>query len=152
MRAVRVAQCALCLLAASAAFPSAGKQSQRLSAWLLQNAKSDSYFPGTSWLVSGEKYSQGLLRDEVLQGLASHSAPMGLRDWVSSLPVTGRVPIQFADPRWLMAHPNRDPVLSPNDRFLLPRRPNTITVVTEDGSLCAVTHASGRSASEYRDA
>jgi hypothetical protein len=153
MRVARVAaQCVLCLLAAIAAMPSAAQQAHRLSAWLLQNARGDSFFPGTSLLVPGEKYSQGLLKDDVVQGLAAHSAPLGLRDWFSSLHVTGRVPIQFADPRWLMAHPNRDPVLLPNDRVLLPRRPTTVTAVTEEGNLCAATHESGRNAMAYVEA
>src|SRR3954465_365131 len=91
---------ALLLAFAFTAHSAIGQQtSPRLSSWLLQNAKGDSYFPGVSWLDPGEQYAQGMLRNELLQELAARKAPAGLRDWLGSLPITGRVSVQFADPR-----------------------------------------------------
>jgi hypothetical protein len=72
-----------------------------------------------------------------------------LRAWLKSLPVTGRVPVTLADARWLQAHPVRDPVLLPGDKFVLPDRPRTVTVVTDDGERCAVPHQPGFEASSY---
>jgi len=38
-----------------------------------------------------------------------------LREWLLSLPVTGRVPVALADARWLQANPARDPVIAASD-------------------------------------
>jgi hypothetical protein len=147
-----IARVVLCLLAGLAAGPTAAQDSQRLSSWLLRNANPDSYFPGVSWLVPGEELAQHALKSDVVGGLSSRSAPSSLREWVSSLPVTGRVPVVFADPRWLMSHPNRDPVLLAGHKVVLPPRPRTVTVVTENGDRCSVLHSSDREAMAYVEA
>src|SRR4051812_44034625 len=89
----RGARFALYFLAAIAMWPAAAQQPQRLSAWLLHNATSDSYFAGVSWQVPGEELAQQALKADVLRELTASSAPNTLRDWISSLPVTGRVPV-----------------------------------------------------------
>ena len=43
----------------------------------------------------------------------------------------------------LEVRPERDPVLRPGHTVVMPRRPRTVTVVTEDGDRCAVRHAPG---------
>src|SRR3954468_266142 len=144
-----VAAFAVYFLAAIAMSAAEAQQPQRLSAWLLLNAKSDSYFAGVSWQVPGEEPAQQVLKADVLQALAATSAPGALRDWISSLPVTGRVPVVFADPRWLMSHPTRDPVLLPGHKVVLPARPTTVTVVTENGDQCSVAHSGNREAKAY---
>lgn len=144
------ARCALAvtfLLATHSAL--AQEQSQRLSTWVLRNAKADSYFAGLSWQVPGEVPAQAALKRELLQELDSHAGPPALRQWLSSLPVTGRVPVVFVDPRWLMAHPTRDPVLLPGDSVALPPRPSTVTVIAPSGERCTVRHAAGREAMAY---
>src|SRR5207244_11909264 len=73
----------------------------------------------------------------------------GLRRWVSTLPVTGRVPVANADAPWLVVRPNRDPVLMPGHTVVLPKRPRSVTVITESGDACAVAHAGGREAMAY---
>jgi len=75
-----------------------------------------------------------------------------LRDWIVTLPVTGRVPVALADARWLQAHPARDPVIAPNDTVVLPQRPRTVTVVTQAGTRCSVPHVAGFEARAYLDA
>ena len=72
-----------------------------------------------------------------------------LRDWVRTLPVTGRVPVAVPDARWLQANPTRDPILQPGHSVVLPKRPRTVTVVTARGTRCAVTHSPGHEAMAY---
>src|SRR4051812_5031007 len=140
----RAARFALYFVMAIATWPAAAQQPQRLSTWLLRNTEPDSYYAGLSWQVAEEEPAQQALKADVLQGLASISAPNALRAWISSLPVKGRVPVVFADPRWLMSPPNRDPILLSSHRVALPPRPNTVTVVTDTGDRCSVTHHSNR--------
>src|SRR5260221_7330175 len=126
---------------------------KRLSNWLLeQPAAQDAYPLGLSWRVPSEEASQHLLRHELLELLARERRLNDLRQWISTLPVTGRVPVANADPPWLVVRPNRDPVLMPGHTVVLPKRPRSVTVVTENGDACAVTHAGGREAMAYVEA
>src|SRR3989442_13302319 len=128
----------------------AEEKPKRLSNWLLeQPATANPYPTGLSWRVPGEEASQQLLRHELLENLAAVPSLRALQDWIRSLPVTGRVPVVNSDARWLIVHPNRDPVLASGHTAVLPQRPQTVTVVTEQGDRCAVRHASGREAIEY---
>jgi membrane-associated phospholipid phosphatase len=120
---------------------------ERLSDWLLkQTPDADSYPLGLSWQVPGEKAQQNELRFDLLRDLsgtdrsvkAGAAAVFRLRQWVAALPVTGRVPVAVADARWLQANPARDPVIAPEDTMVLPKRPQTVTVVMPDGHLCRV--------------
>src|SRR5258707_9730099 len=130
----------------------AQQQPQRLSNWLLeQPAAPDGYPLGLSWRVPSEEAPQHLLRHELLGLLAAEPRLNGLRQWVSTLPVTGRVPVANADAPWLVVRPNRDPVLMPGHTVVLPRRPRSVTVVTENGDSCTVAHT-GREAMAYVEA
>src|SRR5260221_6153195 len=147
------ARCALLAVLVAASPVHAQQQPQRLSNWLLeQPAAPDAYPLGLSWRVPSEEAPQHLLRHEVLELLAAEPRLNGLRQWVSTLPVTGRVAVANADAPWLVVRPNRDPVLMPGHTIVLPRRPRSVTVVTENGDACAVTHAGGREAMAYVEA
>ncbi len=131
---------------------------KRLSDWLLeQPASPDAYQLGLSWRVPGEVVSQSQLRLHLLHSLSgldrevkADSEALGrLRDWMRTLPVTGRVPVAVPDARWLQANPVRDPMLQPGHSALLPNRPRTITVVTARGNRCLVAHATGVEAMAY---
>ena len=110
---------------------------KRLSDWLLeQTASADDYPLGLSWRVPGEVVTQSQLRLDLLKSLsgpdrgvkADSEALDRLRDWVSRLPVTGRVRVAVADARWLQANPTRDPVLQPGDTVAMPKRPRTVNL------------------------
>jgi membrane-associated phospholipid phosphatase len=134
---------------------------KRLSDWLLEQPPSPAPYPaGLSWRVPGEVPAQTALRFELLNLLAAGSgavtadpgAAARLREWLGALPVTGRVPVAAADPRWLQANPDRDPILLPGHTAVLPQRPRTVTVVTAAGELCAVAHVQGHEARAYLSA
>src|SRR6266496_3939525 len=147
-----------CRSAARGALPSflilasalAAAQERRLSRSLLEAPAP--YAPGVSWRVPGEEAAQQLLRHELLSDLAAQPSLRGLHDWIGTLPVTGRVPVASADPRWLLAHPRRDPLLEAGHTVVLPPRPRSVTVLGAQGERCAVTHASGREAMAYVEA
>src|SRR2546426_4370712 len=140
----------LSLLVVASCATHAQEKPKRLSNWLLEQPPTANPYPtGLSWRVPGEEASQQLLRHELLENLSAVPSLRALEDWVRTLPVTGRVPVVNSDPRWLIVHPNRDPVLAPGHTVVLPQRPQTVTVVTEQGDRCAVRHASGREAIEY---
>ena len=126
---------------------------QRLSEWLLEQRPSpDAYTLGLSWRVPAEEAAQGRLRDELLAELAAEPRALALHDWIRTLPVTGRVPVALADARWLQVNPGRAPLLLPGHTVAVPTRPRTVTVITERGERCAVTHAEGREAMAYVEA
>src|SRR5438128_8227603 len=128
----------------------AQEKPKRLSNWLLEQPPTLNAYPaGLTWRVPGEEPSQQLLRHELLENVAAAPSLRALQDWIRSLPVTGRVPVVNSDARWLIVHPNRDPVLAAGHTVVLPQRPQTVTVVTEQGDRCAVRHVSGREALEY---
>jgi hypothetical protein len=143
---------------------------KRLSDWLLEQPIDANAYPlGLSWRVPGEVAAQGELRLDLLRSLSGLGVPRSLsgldllksfsgldsavtadpealarlRDWVRTLPVTGRVRVAVPDARWLQANPTRDPVLQPGHSVVLPKRPRTVTVITARGTRCAVTHAPG---------
>ncbi len=131
---------------------------KRLSDWLLeQPIDANSYPLGLSWRVPGEVAAQSELRLALLRSLSgldpevkADAGVLGrLRDWVRTLPVTGRVPVAVPDARWLQANPSRDPVLQPGHSVVLPKRPHTVTVLTAQGTLCTVTHSPGAEAMAY---
>src|SRR5260221_2292021 len=146
------ARCALLAFLVLATWAQAQQAPKRLSNWLLeQPAAPDSYPLGLSWRVPSEEASQHLLRHELLELLAREPRLNGLRQWISTLPVTGPVPVANADAPWLVGRPNRDPVLMPGHTVVLPKRPRSVTVVTENGDSCTVAHT-GREAMAYVEA
>ena len=146
-------------IAVSASIAQAQAPVRRLSDWMLEQPfAADAYHLGLSWRVPGEAPAQYALQQSLLQYLVrmndGDSAPsrIRLRGWLSSLPVTGRVPVAIADIRWLQANPMRDPILLPGHSVDWPRRPTTVTVVTGNGNRCAVTHLQGYETKAYLNA
>lgn len=129
---------------------------KRLSEWLLEQTQpADPYPLGLSWRVPEEEAAQSLLKRELLDDALRGADPADvkrLKDWLRALPVTGRVPVTLADPRWLEVHPERDPLLLPHHTVVLPFRPATVTVVTQSGTLCHVGHRAGVEALQYAEA
>lgn len=134
---------------------------ERLSAWLLRQPRSDNaYLPGLSWRVPAEMPTQAAMKSVLRSHLigsewtfrADSGARERLSEWIDTLPVTGRVPVDIPDARWLEAHPAQDPVLAADHRVIVPARPASITVVTSQGHICVVTHKPGHTARAYVDA
>jgi len=143
---------------AAVAAPNSVVAPKRLSDWLLEQPIDANAYPlGLSWRVLGEVAAQSALRLDLLKSLSgldrevkADSEVLGrLRDWVRTLPVTGRVPVAVPDARWLQANPARDPVLQPGHSAVLPKRPRTVTVITARGTRCAVTHSPGHESIAY---
>lgn len=132
--------------------PQAG---ERLSDWLLrQPSDASTYATGLHWQVAGERRLQAELKAQLLAELAqaprvSPASRAPLQALIASLPITGRVPLGQTDARWLQAHPEKDPILQAEHRLLLPRRPATVNVLTEDGARCEVGHLSHAQARDY---
>ncbi len=133
---------------------------QRLSDWLLAqpNLNNEAAYPlGLSWRVPEERVAQTAARLALLSSLsgsnpelrADPNATARLRELVGGMPATGRVRVALADARWLQANPGRDPVLLPGHTVILPPRPSTVTVITDRGDPCPVTHAPLREAIAY---
>ncbi|MBY0579582.1 MAG: YjbH domain-containing protein [Burkholderiales bacterium] len=131
---------------------------ERLSDWLLEQPFSPDAYPlGLIWKVPGERVSQNELRFDLLKSLsgldpevtADPGSMRLLRNWISTLAITGRAPVAVADARWLQANPSRDPVIMLGDGIELPMRPRTVTVVTASGRLCRVQHAPNVEAMDY---
>lgn len=134
---------------------------KRLSDWLLEQPSAQgSYFLGLSWRVPEETVPQSLKKSELLANLSGSGLDVAvdpaslkrLREWIATLPVTGRVPVAVPDARWLQGNPTRDPVLLPGHTVVLPIRPSTVTVVTDKGERCALAHAAHLEARTYLDA
>lgn len=134
---------------------------QRLSDWLLEQPASPNAYPlGLSWRVPEEIPAQNALLLELIKSLSGQDASLKadtssvtrLREWLRSLPVTGRVPVAQADARWLQGNPSRDPILKPGHVVVMPRRPKTVTVITNRGTRCVVEHSPGHEARAYVEA
>lgn len=128
---------------------------ERLSDWLLrQPANPRAYPTGLQWQVPAEHYAQAGLKRELLTLLAvsetiAATSRANLTRLIEALPVTGRVPVPLADARWLQARRKDDPVLQRDHTVVLPNRPATVSVLTNEGLLCTVQHSPGSEARDY---
>ena len=131
---------------------------ERLSTWLLAQPADESLDRSALlWLVDDEIPRQAALQLQLRQDLqraATASMPTAaaareLLDWVMTRPVTGRVPVNATDPRWLEVNPLHDPVLKPGQRVSLPPRSTTVTVLTDAGERCVVRHRAGLESGAY---
>lgn len=142
-------------LALCAAAAEAQPGPKRLSDWLLEQRIPNSYPLGLSWRVPEERAAQEANLQRLLEDLGDSrtvpdaQAARRLREWIEGLPATGRVPVALADARWLQANPERDPIVMPDHRVVLPTRPRTVTVITGSGELCQVVHSSGLKSLDY---
>ena len=132
----------------------------RLSEWLLESQKTKTIAPiktdakkyplGTSWYTPAEFQAQTDQKNTLLQTLDSLPTPSGepsfdqsratLRSLIEKMPVTGRVVLPSADPRYLEVQPKLNPILGKNDRVRVPLAPSSITVIRTDGVLCKVRY------------
>jgi len=134
---------------------SAPVDGERLSDWLLrQPADPQAYATGLQWQVPRERLAQAGLKREILAGLAlsetaASASRQNLARLIEALPVTGRMPVTLADPRWLQAHPKEDPVLQRDHVLVLPLRPKTVSVITNEGKRCTLPHRTGSEARDY---
>ena len=108
----------------------------RLSEWLLQSQKNKVSTPiksdekkyplGTSWYTPTEVAVQTEQKNALLQTLDRLPTPSNepsfnqsratLRSLIEKMPVTGRVVLPSADPRYLEVQPKLNPILDKNDR------------------------------------
>ncbi|MGI4816073.1 MAG: YjbH domain-containing protein [Janthinobacterium lividum] len=115
----------------------------------------DLYSAGMQWDTGNEvklqEYRRQVLLTELqyFNGGRSTEARQGLYDLVASRPATGRVILWNSDPRWLQANPKADPILQPGDKVVIPQRPDTVTVILENGSLCTVQYLAGAESLHY---
>ncbi len=150
-------QSATSAIAPEGSEPSQIRRGERLSDWLLrQPADAANFRAGLSWRVPAEQLPQARLKQRLLAELAvspSIKVPVDVRErlarWLQALPVTGRVPIALADPRWLQSHPQNDPLLDVGQTVVLPSLPKTVTVITADGRRCQPEHLPGSQARSY---
>jgi len=129
---------------------------ERLSDWLLRNTGPNADTTALQWQVQAEKAPQDQLRRAAILGLQqspsvtlSNEAKAKLSDWLLALPLTGRLTVAIADARWLQATPLQDPILREGHRIVLPTRPTTVTMVTENGQPCRANHIAGALAQDY---
>lgn len=132
--------------AASPSLHAAMTNSERLSARLLADHGPFADTTALHWQPNAQKSIQAQWRTALLGQLDGNIA---LRDWISSLPVTGRSPLAQNDAHWLMANPAQDPVLGPNDLIQLYPRPRYVGLVNDDAQICLVPHQSGAYAHDY---
>ncbi|MFM9969237.1 MAG: YjbH domain-containing protein [Burkholderiales bacterium] len=133
----------------------APRAGERLSDWLLRQPDDQAaYVPGLHWQVPAERNTQAGMKRDLLVWLAvTETAPATAREnltqMLKALPATGRVPLPRTDARWLQARPKDDPILQRDHVLLLPRRPNTVSVLTNEGKYCTLMHRPGSEARDY---
>lgn len=130
---------------------------ERLSSWLIRNdPKNQAYALGTAWYVPSAIPSQARIKQSLLLQLSDPAiTPVAepVRNhwtaWITQLPVTGRVILPATDPRWLQAHPEKNPILEYNQEIRLTGRPTQVFVLNSNGGFCAIPHRSGFEARAY---
>jgi hypothetical protein len=128
---------------------------ERLSDWMLRQPADPYEFPfGLVWQVPRESAQQSFLQNQLLlqiqltRGIEERQRHALVR-MIKSLPATGRVSVPLADPRWLQAHPRKDPILKAGESVSLPKRPTTVSMLREGGTWCTVTHEPGQTIQDY---
>jgi membrane-associated phospholipid phosphatase len=129
---------------------------ERLSDWLVRNAGSNADTSTLHWRVSAERASQQRLRSAVVQSLQhdtnitlSVEERSNLATWLLALPLTGRLTVAIADPRWLQSAPNQDPILQEGHSVVLAPRSATVTVISDGAPPCIARHISGALIGDY---
>lgn len=148
------------LASAVAPAQTAVRAAERLSDWLLRNPPGARDYPAAlAWQVPSARQAQAELKQALLAQLwsardleADATTRQRLADWLRGLPVTGRVPLAIVDARWLQANPDKDPILAPGHTLVLPLRPDTVSVIADDGRACDVMHQPGTQARAYLQA
>jgi len=129
------------------------RKGDRLSDWILrQGLEPSPYYTGLLWGTIDERPKQAELQRDLIAKLGQHervAIRTRLVHLLESLPVTGRVPLARPDARWLQANPQYDPMLKPGDLLVLPNRPVSVIVITQDASICELDHVASRQAVDY---
>ena len=133
-------------------------QTLPLSEWLLNQSAVDSAYPlGLIWATPEERTQQvgqqrawlGHLERLRTEGRISASTWLSMQRMMRTLAPTGRVRLPAADPQWLLANPRREAQVWPSDTLLLPKRPQTIRLLDEEGRACDVGHRPGALGQDY---
>lgn len=135
----------------------------------IRSGSSTPYLLGTSWIIPQEEAAQAREKEALLAQLRklrmptapaekeptadtkrrSAKAPSTLEAWIAQLPITGRVALPNADPRYLEVRPKLDPILQTGQTIAVPPTPSTITVIQTDGRLCKVRYRPNVEARHY---
>ena len=147
--------CSSLVWAESADKASSPRMNEPLSDWLLrQNTLPSAYLQGVIWQVPAARYAQAQLKKDILNKLSdSDEEPLAGKEelyaFVKPLPVTGRVLLRSADPRWLQAHPQDNPILQGDHHVFIPSRPSAIMVLNGRGKKCILPQYAGVEARHY---
>jgi hypothetical protein len=128
---------------------------------LVARIRTDSYVLGACWLRSSLQAEQARMKAGIIFDLDSthrHAVAQGhklladvsasLRDWVASMPVTGRQPA-LLDPRAVEVSPRHNHLLEDGDTLYYPRRPTTVRLVGALKHACQLPQVALRDAREY---
>ncbi|MEY4505580.1 MAG: hypothetical protein RL297_158 [Pseudomonadota bacterium] len=125
-------------------------QTTRLSDWLHQTAaqhpalhETPPYPLATGWTSPEETARQAAIQQQLLQALQENlSEPEHnpFFQWLQQQAPSGRMRLAAAEPNWLDANPQRNPVLRPGDRITLASRAQHISVIRGDGLGCRLAH------------
>ena len=133
-------------------------QALPLSEWLLNQSAVDGAYPlGLIWATPEERAQQvgqqrawlGQLERLRTEGRIGANTWLSMQRMMRALAPTGRVRLPAADPQWLMANPRREAQVQPSDTLLLPKRPQTIRLLDEEGQACDVGHQPGALGQDY---
>ena len=133
-------------------------ESYRLSEFLKNHSQAeDSYALGAIWSTPEERQQQKLFHEKVGKDLKElwEIGKLGSNEYdalssiLTNLTLTGRMRIDAFNPKWLEANPRRDPLIEPQDHFLIGNRPDVIRVMKQDGSVCEIRHREGFLAGKY---
>lgn len=136
-----------------------GKE-QRLSRALLALGATQLPFPaGLIWQRADLINDQSAERQALLAVLRDKMPAFGalprrqaLIDWLAQQPVTGREFVPEADPRYLEARPDLDPVLAAEDQLSWAGLPGAVAVLGENGAPCGVSYVPGAPVRAYLQA
>lgn len=115
------------------------------------------YEAGLMWLSREELPAQRALARQVqdavilqqARGRLAEPAALSLGSFFADLPVTGRVPVPVQDARVLQARTELDPLVTAGDELVVPPRPDTVTVLRDDGKRCELSFRAGQGAADY---
>jgi hypothetical protein len=145
---------------------------ERLSEWLLkdrqaqQSATSSSatvrpYYLGASWQTPKEQAAQEAEKQKLLSAFErlpfSESDPVSKKmkaaftRLIERMQVTGRVVLPNTNARFLEVNPKLDPILDKGDAIIIPPTPTTVTVIRNNGTLCAIRYRPNVEARFYID-
>ena len=138
---------------------------ERLSDWLLRDHQAEQsstqqqtpegnpkapFYLGSSWLTPVEIPDQAKAKQNLLDSLKKVPFPVDdpvalqtkttLTKLIESMSVTGRVVLPNTNPRFLQANPKQDPILRSNDKVVVPKTPQSVTVIRSNGTLCQIAY------------